>query len=76
MMHYAHVVMEAKELGFASDEAAKKFARKVVTTAALLTMMPEDVLAVWSGKSHSTPEERKPVVDVMRRLNSLIPDEV
>ena len=76
MMHYAHVVMGAKELGFATDEAAKQFARKVVTTAALLTIMPEDVLAVWTGKSHAAPEVQKPVVDVMQRLDSLIPTEV
>lgn len=75
MMHYANVVMEAKDLGFQTEESARNFARKVITTAALLAMMPEDVLAVWCRKSHGNDHDL-PVLDTMNRLNIQVPEEV
>ncbi len=75
MMYYAHVVTEAKELGFESDEAARIFARKIITTAALLAMMPEEVLQQWRD---GTPEggETGPVMEVMGRLDIRVPEKV
>lgn len=46
MMNYAQVVFQAEQMG-CSQEDARVFARKVITTAALLAVMPEDVLQTW-----------------------------
>lgn len=73
MMHYAHIVMEAKELGFSTEPAARVFARKIFTTAALLAMMPEEVLEEW--RSHSRDESGL-VMETMLRLDTLVPEEV
>lgn len=47
MMHYAQVVFQAEKLG-CDPETARTIARKIITTAALLAVMPEDVFNVWS----------------------------
>ena len=75
MMHYAHVVMEAKELGFSSESAARNFARRVVTAAAILAIAPEDVLTEWHEKSRCQAGACGPVMETMTRLNVLIPEE-
>ncbi len=47
MMYYAQVVFQAEKLGCDPD-TARTIARKIVTTAALLAVMPEDVFKIWS----------------------------
>ena len=49
MMHYAQVILEAKSLGF-DDAQARDFARRVVSAAALMSVMPEDVLKAWNAR--------------------------
>lgn len=70
MMHYAQVILEAKSLGF-DDEQATEFARRVVTTAALMAMRPEDVLRVWNGRSEDKLEDR-PVLEAMTELSESV----
>ena len=50
MMSYAQVVYQAEQMG-CSQEDARVFARKVITTAALLAVMPEDVLQTWCERN-------------------------
>lgn len=76
MMHYAQVILEAKSLGF-NDEQATLFARRVVTAAAIMAIMPEDVLRVWNASSKSedrqNEEEERQVREVMDELSLSIP---
>ena len=74
MMHYAHVVMEAKEMGFPSETSARNFARRVVTAAAILAIAPEDVLTEWREKSRYPASTYSPVMETM--FNVQIPEEV
>ncbi len=76
MMHYAQIVFQAEQMG-CDQETAKSFARKVITTAAILAMMPEDVLQVWcenAGNNLRTPStvpasSRKQIINTLERLN-------
>ncbi len=76
MMHYAQVILEAKSLGF-NDEQATLFARRVVTAAAIMAIMPEDVLRVWNasskGEDRQNEEEERQVREVMDELSLSIP---
>lgn len=71
-MHYAQVVFQAEQMG-CDQETAKKFARKVITTAALLAMMPEDVLQVWcENNGNEVPASNSvPSRDRARVINAL-----
>lgn len=71
-MHYAQVILEAKSLGF-NDEQATQFARKVVTAAALMAIMPEDVLRVWNEKTQNNSDEDRQVREVMAELGDALP---
>lgn len=71
MMHYAHVVLEAKDLGFSEPEA-REFARKVVTTAAILAMMPEEVLCNWRDRTQRE-NPKNPISSTMKRLGAAVP---
>lgn len=70
MMHYAQVILEAKSLGF-NEEQATDFARRVVTAAALMAMMPEDVLKAWNGGSEAS--ENRELLSVMSDLELAAP---
>ncbi len=60
MMNYAQVVYQAEQMGCSQDEA-RDFARKVITTAALLAVMPEDVLQTWCERNGKKIEGVQPV---------------
>ncbi|MDO4574465.1 MAG: hypothetical protein Q4D98_04560 [Planctomycetia bacterium] len=74
MMHYAQVILEAKSLG-CDDENAKELARKVVTAAAILAVMPEDVLQVWRDRDKRENQDDA-VVQTMSRLGARVPEPV
>ncbi|MDO5113544.1 MAG: hypothetical protein Q4E67_04130 [Planctomycetia bacterium] len=74
MMHYAQVILEAKALGCEAEEATD-LARKVVTAAAILAVMPEDVLYVWSDRQRRSNGDDL-VVQTMSRLGAKIPEKV
>lgn len=74
MMHYAQVILEAKALGCGAEEATD-LARKVVTAAAILAVMPEDVLHVWSNHQRRSNADDL-VVQTMSRLGAKIPEKV
>ena len=76
MMNYAQVVYQAEQLG-CSQEEARVFARKVITTAALLAVMPEDVLQAWFEQHGERIEGVQPVSEqtktrVMNALTELV----
>lgn len=74
MMHYAQVILEAKSLG-CDDAHAKDFARKVISVAAMLALMPEDVLKAWNDKKRrENPEDT--VVKSLSLLGAVVPEEV
>lgn len=66
MMHYAQVIVQAKSLGL-NDEEAKDFARRVVTAAAMMAVLPEDVLQAWNERNEK-PAETNPLVEAMEGL--------
>ena len=65
MMNYAQVVYQAEQMG-RSQEEARAFARKVITTAALLAVMPEDVLQTWCEQNGEQLEGVQPVPEVTK----------
>ena len=65
MMNYAQVVNQAEQMG-RSQEEARAFARKVITTAALLAVMPEDVLQTWCEQNGEQLEGVQPVPEVTK----------
>lgn len=70
-MHYAQVILKARSMGL--DEAqATDFARRVVTAAAMMSVMPEDVLQAWNARSENR-EEDQPVLNAMKELNDRMP---
>ncbi|MBQ3350296.1 MAG: hypothetical protein IJG38_07840 [Thermoguttaceae bacterium] len=76
MMNYAQVVYQAEQMG-CSQEEARAFARKVITTAALLAVMPEDVLQTWYERNGEKIEGVQPVPEltktrVMNALTELV----
>ncbi|MDO4571059.1 MAG: hypothetical protein Q4D38_11785 [Planctomycetia bacterium] len=74
MMHYAQVILEAKSLG-CDETKAKDFARKVVTAAALLAVMPEEVLKTWNDREKRS-DENDAIVRTMARLGAEVPEKV
>ena len=76
MMNYAQVVYQAEQMG-CSQEEAKAFARKVITTAALLAVMPEEVLQTWCEQNGEQIEGVQPVPEytktrVMTALSDMV----
>ena len=76
MMNYAQVVYQAEQMGCSQDEA-RDFARKVITTAALLAVMPEEVLQTWCERNGEKIEGVQPVPEltknrVMTALTDLV----
>ena len=65
MMNYAQVVYQAEQMG-CSQEEARAFARKVITTAALLAVMPEDVLQTWCEQNGKMIEGVQPVSELTK----------
>ena len=65
MMSYAQVVFQAEQMG-CSQEDARAFARKVITTAALLAVMPEDVLQAWCEHNGEKIVGVEPVPEVTK----------
>lgn len=70
MMHYAQVILEAKSLGF-DDAQARDFARRVVTAAALMSVMPEDVLKAWKARLEKR-EEDQPILETLSELDAVM----
>ena len=66
MMHYAQVIVKAKSLGL-NDEEATDFARRVVTAAAMMAVLPEDVLQAWNERNENQSETH-PLVEAMEGL--------
>jgi len=66
MMHYAQVIVQAKALGL-SDEEATNFARRVVTAAAMMAVLPEDVLQAWNERAENLAENQ-PIIEAMNGL--------
>ncbi|MBQ6108953.1 MAG: hypothetical protein IJK97_12150 [Thermoguttaceae bacterium] len=66
MMNYAQVIVKAKNLGL-NDEEATDFARRVVTAAAMMAVLPEDVLQAWNERNENQSETH-PLVEVMEGL--------
>ena len=66
MMHYAQVIVKAKSLGL-NDEEATEFARRVVTAAAMMAVLPEDVLQAWNERNENQSESN-PLVEAMEGL--------
>ncbi len=66
MMHYAQVIVQAKSLGL-NDEDARNFARRVVTAAAMMAVLPEDVLQAWNERNENQSETH-PLVEAMKGL--------
>ena len=69
MMHYAQVIVEARSLGF-NEAQATDFARRVVTAAALMSVMPEDVLKAWKSRLEKR-EEDQPILEALSELNAV-----
>ena len=67
MMNYAQVVYQAEQMG-CSQEEARVFARKVITTAALLAVMPEDVLQAWCERNGERIEGVQPIPELTKNL--------
>lgn len=65
MMNYAQVVYQAEQLG-CSQEDARIFARKVITTSALLAVMPEEVLQAWCEHNGERIEGAQPIPESTR----------
>lgn len=66
MMHYAQVIVQAKSLGL-NDKEATDFARRVVTAAAMMAVLPEDVLQAWNQRNENQSENH-PLVEAMEGL--------
>ena len=66
MMHYAQVIVKAKSLGL-NDEEATDFARRVVTAAAMMAVLPEDVLQAWNDRAENHTENN-PLLEAMESL--------
>ena len=66
MMHYAQVIVQAKSLGL-NDQEATDFARRVVTAAAMMAVLPEDVLQAWNERNENQSETH-PLVEALEGL--------
>lgn len=76
MMNYAQVVYQAEQMG-CTQEDARIFARKIITTAALLAVMPEEVLQTWCEHNGDRIEGVPPVPEptkarVLTALSDLV----